>query len=318
MSVAVLVEEKNENTTHTVIMDHLLSLGCSSDFLTLQLLSSDSYEHTDYPVNVLRVLALSAVTTTHVVYVDVDFWESTGMHDILRSKGIRQQLASDDKLALVLPAFQLNRQCREYRDCRDDNIPKMPSTASELVSLLKSHSAAPFDPTNRGGHGSTLYREWLKQSTGELIQIPCVLSNRYEPYLIFRHCSSMPPFQTVFSGYGKNKMTMVMHMRREGFIFKQLGGAFVIHYPHLDSDSRMKWNEMPDSMIVKGASGQWTKKRPSDLSDIEWKSYKRGQVDALFVEFRNWLYNSVPDQSRVPMCEDAQDDDAKLWIDREA
>ena len=59
------------------------------------------------------------------------------------------------------------------------------------------------------------------------------------------------------------------------------------------------------------------KLKPTDVKEhIDWISYKRGQVDALSVEFRNWLAKEIPDQSTLLECEDALDDDSKLWIDR--
>jgi hypothetical protein len=47
---------------------------------------------------------------------------------------------------------------------------------------------------------------------------------------------------------------------------------------------------------------------------IDWTQYKRGQVDKIFVEFRSWLKEVVKEQARVPMCEDAINDDANLWV----
>mmetsp|Transcript_104259 Transcript_104259/g.290409 ORF Transcript_104259/g.290409 Transcript_104259/m.290409 type:complete len:131 (+) Transcript_104259:108-500(+) len=37
----------------------------------------------------------------------------------------------------------------------------------------------------------------------------------------------------------------------------------------------------------------------------------------MFVQFREWLELNVADTSRVGMCDKAQDDDSKLWIDKE-
>jgi hypothetical protein len=285
------------------------------------ILDASLYEDTDYPVNILRNMALSRVTTSHVMYADVDFWESTDLHAILHLPTTRQALAMDPKLALVVPAFQLNRQCWEWRECPEENIPRMPHNLNELAKTIKEKRGAPFDPTNRGGHGSTLYMEWIKQEPGNRLNLPCIRSNRYEPYLAFRYCRELPPFQPLFSGYGKNKMTMVMHMRRSGYQFSQLGGAFVVHYPHLDSTSRMTWNEGPEEMEAhKDAKGRIWRKRPADVHSASWTKFKRGQIDALFVEFREWLHNEIPDEARVPMCKDigksGEDDDARLWIDR--
>ena len=310
MSVAVLT-----NKTLGDVTDELVQMGCNSTQLIVKILSAADYMATDYPVNVLRTIALSQVTTSHVMYVDVDFWESNNLHSVLSFEPIRQSLANDPKLTVVIPAFQLNRQCREWRECPELNIPMMPHSSNDLMELIKARKGSPFDPTNRGGHGSTLYAEWIKQSVGSLLEIPCIRSNRYEPYLAFRHCREVPPFQPAFSGYGKNKMTMIMQLRRMGYIFSQLGGAFVVHYPHLDSQSRMEWNEAPQELYDTNEKGRPIKHAPVDVH-ADWTAYKRGRVDAVFVEFREWLSKEVPDESRVPLCDDAEDDESKLWINR--
>ena len=186
--------------------------GCSAEHLTLQVVQKTTYDPggTEYPVNLLRNLAFSAVRTSHAVYADVDFWPSRDLHSILSNVTVRERLASDGRLAAVIPAFQMNRRCREYADCRERNIPSMPSNREELIRqlTLQKGAVSAFDPTNRGGHGSTRYNAWVDQEDGTFVDLGCVKSNRYEPYLAIRRCAEMPPFQEGFTGYGKNKMTV--------------------------------------------------------------------------------------------------------------
>ena len=186
--------------------------GCSAEHLTLQVVQKATYDPdgTEYPVNLLRNLAFSAVRTSHAVYADVDFWPSRDLHSILSNVTVRERLASDGRLAAVIPAFQMNRRCREYADCRERNIPSMPSNREELIRqlTLQKGAVSAFDPTNRGGHGSTRYNAWVDQEDGTFVDLGCVKSNRYEPYLAIRRCAEMPPFQEGFTGYGKNKMTV--------------------------------------------------------------------------------------------------------------
>ena len=262
------------------------------------------YSEEEYPVNVLRNVALRAVQTSHVVYVDIDFWEATDLQALLQLH--REFLmSSSPKTALLMPAFQVFRQCDEWRDCRDDNIPLMANTREDLIHLLMQGLADPFDPTNPGGHGSTRYRDWLTQTSDTLLPLECALSNRFEPYLVVRYCADLPPFQEVFSGYGKNKMTWIMQLRRMGYTFWQLN-TFLLHYPHLDSMARMHWNG--------GEDGEQLRK-PSD-PDFDWLSTKRGRVDQTFVEFRKWLHRTIPDQTQIPLCANALNDDGRLWLDR--
>jgi hypothetical protein len=304
------------NETVANITQQLVDLGCDASQLKVQTVSASLFPPYDYPVNVLRNKALSVVETSHVMYADVDFWEAKDLLSVLQLEGTRLALAKDPQLALVVPAFQLNRQCREWRDCWEINIPMMPRSKNDLIKLLQKRQASPFDPTNPGGHGSTLYNRWFQQATDELIDIPCVRSNRYEPYLALRYCHSLPPFQEVFTGYGKNKMTFVMHLRRAGYRFQQIP-SFLVHYPHLDSIARMEWNQKPQELEpVVDPQGRKVQKNPTDVQSVDWQQFKRGQVDATFVQFREWLIKTIPNTTRVPCCEDSQDDDSRLWIDR--
>ena len=298
MSVAVFTERSEEQ-----VRQDLQNLHCPVDLISIATVGGYSQE--EYPVNVLRNTALKAVETTHVVYVDIDFWESTDLSHTLHLH--RDVLYADPKAALVVPAFQLNRQCKEWRDCRENNIPVMPKTRIELLDLMFDRKADPFDPTNKGGHGTTRYMDWFDQPADQLLPIECIQSNRYEPYLVFRYCHDLPPFQVAFSGYGKNKMTWVMHLRRAGYKFWQIGESFVVHYPHLDSKSRMHWN---------GGEGGLQMRRPKD-GDVDWLSFKRGQIDHTFILFRKWLNQHVKDAARTPMCKDAMDDDQRLWVDKD-
>lgn len=257
----------------------------------------------DYPVNELRNMAFHAVQTSHLVYVDIDFWVSSDLYRLLHQH--TEALRNDPQLALVLPAFALKRQCRTLHDCPLKNIPHMPLTKIHIMENLLNRTITAFDPTNYGGHGSTHYAEWMDQSDVDLEPIDCVLSNRYEPYLVVRYCRNLPPFQSAFSGYGKNKMTWVMQLRRQGYRFSQLN-SFVCHYPHLDSRSRMAWN----------GNNEIGPPRAKPANDGDLTKYKRGRNDALFVQFKQWLGASVPDHTIVGFCRDHLDDDAKLWVDR--
>jgi hypothetical protein len=326
MSIAIYT-----NRTHQEVADDLKAMNCpvfvvsgdndgdndDSSTITLSVLDATlmGLPSTDYPVNHLRNLAISKVKTSHIIYIDVDFWTSDRLYETLMANGnIRDALAKDPRQALVIPAFQLNRQCREWKDCRDANLPHMPYNLQELSQMLNKKRGNIFDPTNRGGHGSTLYQQWTKQEPGSLLPIPCLQSNRYEPFVVIRKCHELPPFQKEFSGYGKNKMTWMMQLIRNGYSLSQVGGVYLCHYPHLDSNSRQHWNEAPKQLQV-GEQQQVRKPKASD-GNLNLHEFKRGQVDKLFLEFRDWMLQEVPDRSLLHHCETAQDDDSKLWIDR--
>ena len=181
------------------IKTQLIREGCYEPGLTVQVVSKSRYDPTgkEYPVNILRNMAISAVKTSHIVYADIDFWPSADLHEILSKSEMKERFAKDAKLATIIPVFQMFRRCKEYKDCQEKNIPLMPKDKVSLINLIKKREASTFDPTNIGGHGSTKYITWRDQSPATFVDLPCIKSNRYEPYLTFRYCSELPPFQEV-------------------------------------------------------------------------------------------------------------------------
>ena len=104
-------------------------------------------------------------------------------------------------------------------------------------------------------------------------------------------------------------------MRNTGYRFAQLGGAFFVHYPHKDSGSRLEWDKYPPELEFDRSADNMRKARQSGMLDnVNFVQYKRGQIDTLFVRFRTWMKDHVEDEHRVPLCKDAMDDDAKLWV----
>ena len=194
----------------------------------------------------------------------------------------------------------------------------MPKNKDELIALIKKRQASTFDPTNEGGHGSTRYISWKDQEEGKYLDLPCIRSNRYEPYLVLRYCNDLPPFQEGFSGYGKNKMTWAMQLRRSGYLFSQLGEAFLVHYPHLDSKSRLQWNKAPKQLRRVDSTRVGDVLEGKEGKNIDLFEYKRARVDALFLDYKDWLNDNVQDESRVPMCQNSLNDDIRLWVHRES
>lgn len=297
---------------------------CDTNYISIQIVPM-IYSKEDFPVNILRNLAMANVQTTHAVYVDSDFWQDVQLHDKLTNPVVTRHLAYNAKHALVLPAFALRRQCREYRDCQSRNLQRMPLTANDILQgLTVNHTVTAFDPTNYGGHGSTRYSDWIDNVMNEtqdndsvpLMPIDCVISNRYEPYLVVRYCQELPPFQPVFTGYGKNKMTWVMQLRRLGYYLHQLN-SFVIHYPHLDSSARVAWNN--NNNANHDEQQQQLAQTPPMArpkgKHVDYLQYKRGRNDYAFVQFKNWLDTTVGvDRTVVDLCDDHMDDDGNLWI----
>ena len=331
------------NSTRDEIQNQLMEMGCRIEgdtslsaislqtaLVSLEVLDAQAHgSWNNYPVNQLRNLALKAVKTSHITYIDVDFWPSENLHDNLLAPPIKEALLEDPKLALVIPAFQLKRSsdCQdETLDCREEHVPKMPKTSRQLKRMIKNREAEIFDPTNVGGHGSTDYKHWLIHQQDPvfnvedlLYQIPCLKSHRYEPFVTIRYCRELtPPFQQAFSGYGKNKMTWMMQVVASGFSFSQVGGAYLIHYPHAISHSRQDWNKAPKELITSNKKNYSVRRPKASDGNLGFEKYHRGKVDDLYIRFKEWLQEAIPPgEARIELCENAQDDDSKLWIDPE-
>lgn len=82
-----------------------------------------------------------------------------------------------------------------------------------------------------------------------------------------------------------------------------------MHYPHLKSKSRLEWNKKPDGM-----NANMDELPNEERSSIDFSSFKRAQVDSLFLNFKEWLDGTVEDESRTPMCDDSLNDDVRLWV----
>jgi Glycosyl-transferase for dystroglycan len=285
-------QEQAITTAESVRNDLVQQYHCAADKLSVQVVGGFSEQ--EYPTNVMRNTAMQATTTSHVILIDMDFWFPLHLEAYLQS--FASALAADDKLSLVLPAFTLlpqgcdrrNRGNKTFEDCfRQTNVAFMPNTKSDLLRLWKprrkKQRADIF--AKSGHHSSTRYDEWIAQPENQLLPIDCLHSWRYEPYLVFRFCREMPPFQYAFTGYGRNKISWMTHARRLGQRYQQAGGAFVIHFPHAPSKARLTFNGQSEETF----------------------SEKKVQVNKLYLDFVQWLNNTVPMDATMPMCKGAME-----------
>jgi hypothetical protein len=283
------------NVGQDEILEKLKLMGCDPEYIHLQTLSPEDHSKVDYPINQLRNMALGGVATSHALLLDVDLWESADLFDTLNSPSVRKALSEDPKLAMVIPAFETqDPKCGTSAKCRAKKLYGIPRDFEDLVIGLGSNKALPYDPTNFSRQGSTNYRRWMKQNYGELVDIPCVSSDQYQPYMVVRLCDDLPPFQERFSGHGRNNMAWMLHLRRLGYRLQQVDGSFITHFPHLSSQARLEWEKEPDTTDGGAA--------------IDLTKSLRGRTDHTFLAFKKWLEANVADASRLSKCEDFNDD----------
>ena len=77
-------------------------------------------------------------------------------------------------------------------------------------------------------------------------------------------------------------------------------------------ESRLEWAKKPDALIKNPKSA--SKFKDADQNNIDWGSFKRSRVDALYLDFKKWLDQSIEKEPRVSICDDATDDDVSLWV----
>jgi hypothetical protein len=106
-----------------------------------------------------------------------------------------------------------------------------------------------------------------------------------------------------------------MQLRKVGYKFSQIGGAFLVHYPHSSSKARREWSKLSDGS--RAANGGKT--IPSDAPEeaahkLDLGKFHRARIDKLFLDFKQWLNENVDDESRTPMCANVDNDDNLLWV----
>mmetsp|Transcript_29196 Transcript_29196/g.79015 ORF Transcript_29196/g.79015 Transcript_29196/m.79015 type:complete len:476 (+) Transcript_29196:101-1528(+) len=269
---------------------------CEADQLTIATLSTNDEPSSalpSYPSYQLRNLAIQGIQTTHVISLDIQMWTSSDLYETLNTPSIVQQLAENPRLAIVLPAFEMDvTKCSSHQDC----IRKVPLSFESLVIKLSQKEATIMDPLDFSRQGSTIYRSWVKQGYGNLFDIGCVSSSYYEPVLAVRYCESLPPFQEVLQvkkekdgiiGKDDLKSTWLLHMLRLGYSLKQLGGAFVIDVPSED--------DQPTRNIDSTRNGD---------DESFGSSLRKATRDYTRADFIEWLNHSIPDNRSVQKCDD--------------
>ena len=127
-----------------------------------------------YPINILRSLALKHVQTDYVFLLDVDFVPSVGANDriarMMQSMEHQEQqqakhntnnnneVSRHAKTMYILPAFQ---QFPENGTNTVKNVSTVPSTKKELLYAIQQHRADIFLKNWKRAHLATNYPRWL-------------------------------------------------------------------------------------------------------------------------------------------------------------
>eukprot|EP00750_Incisomonas_marina_P000542 INCI10413.1.p1 GENE.INCI10413.1~~INCI10413.1.p1 ORF type:complete len:394 (-),score=47.78 INCI10413.1:125-1306(-) len=212
-----------------------------------------------FPVNRLRNIGIDAVKTSHFFYLDIDFWPASDLEQRVNAYAAANSpyapLFAQDHTAVVVPAFNMmpleRGGCQFANSCRQSYQRQAPKKMRDLRECLHLQQCQIFDVSrNPGGHSSTNTPFWLRMTDPAasptsppdlLYKIPCFQSVKYEPYVLLKRSAVLPRFDERFSGYGKNKIEFVEHLRFLNFSFVVLPELFVVHLPHEKSKSFEKW-----------------------------------------------------------------------------
>ena len=219
-----------------------------------------------YPINSMRNTAIEYSDTSHYLLLDVDMWPSLELRDKLL-EALRETCpdCSSRRSAIVVPAFSIRDKFDRYDVLRHLTLEQaknhthtMPDSFESLAEC--SRRTAYVSLTNRFpdylcgifggeinhyGHSSTRVFQWWKQSSPR--KLSCIESDRYEPYVVlprseFKHLR----YDTAFTGYGGNKIELIIRLRLMGFSFYVIDRGFVFHHPHPLSKSKVVWWSHPE------------------------------------------------------------------------
>ena len=186
------------------------------------------YDVNVFPRNVLRNVAIDYTYTTHVLILDIDFVISENAH-----KNIKNQLMKldkqpnifgqeDKKHALVVPAFEVDidfnqtlaKNKRELREKKNNGTPYTPFLRK---TKLKAHQATDYP------------RWYTKYKTLYPVE---GYHPDYEPYVVIKKDTNLPPFWEHFTGFGRNKLEWIEELYLSGYQFLVIPDCFIVHKNH--------------------------------------------------------------------------------------
>jgi len=176
----------------------------------------------DYPINMMRNVAIEYSVTKYILVLDVDFIPSqTTFADINTHV---DSLMKKDKVSmnvLVIPAFEKQLPIEESWI--------LPDSKRELIEIKAEYHVKPFHVSGfPEGHGPTDFLRWYTCNAS--YSIPYQF--KFEPYLVVQKSSMFPPFWEHFFGFGKNKLAWVEELALIGYEFHVLPQSFLIHINH--------------------------------------------------------------------------------------
>ncbi|KAK8809789.1 hypothetical protein WA158_000732 [Blastocystis sp. Blastoise] len=258
----------------------------SRDIYKSTLIENDRIQYTwysisrsDYPYNTLRNMAISKVITSHYYVSDVDFFPEPNLYTHLLE--IPETFLSDEWLAVIVPAFEIRSGRINSKtlalgfEAGHAVVPKNKKRLNMCISLGTCRVFRPNQPFH-----SYYYDSWYTQSSSTFItMVQCFKTNVQEPYVMVKRSSHLPSFDERFSGYGKDKISWIEHLRYIGYKFGILVNGFGVDIPHIKSQYYDTW-----------------------VQELTYNGRKSLSSEKHYTEFLRELY-SQPDRSVVHICD---------------
>ncbi|KYQ88174.1 putative glycosyltransferase [Tieghemostelium lacteum] len=223
LSVAVFI--LNEDKDIDILEKYVSNCPILQEFCDFHLLLAN---HTRYPVNNLRNLAIQNSKTEFVFNLDVDFLPPLGLHQYIREHIHKQKnditysnSEDESKFAFVVPSFSSSIHPKNHPD---DKL--------KLTELVYQHLV---EPSNLklcwNCHSPTNFTHWFQSNEAYQIRYKWI----YEPYLIYNRTNA-PTFDERLKGYGFDKNSHSFVLAVSGYRFIVLPHAFIIHINHESSN----------------------------------------------------------------------------------
>ncbi|KAK8809501.1 hypothetical protein WA158_000444 [Blastocystis sp. Blastoise] len=197
----------------------------------------------DYPINLLRNIAIESIETSHFWVADMDMWPNWDLYDTL--VGLPMELLQDDKLAIIVPAFSYKHYftingCLSVLTCALLVKNEFPTNKAELAQCLRRGNCSPF---RHDTHTHDYYFKGWKDVPSNISVTPveCFPNIGQEPYVALKKTPTMPYFDPRFINYGYNKVQWIETLRYSGYKFAVLSQSYAIDIPHPDSKYALNW-----------------------------------------------------------------------------
>lgn len=199
-------------------------------------------ENLAYPNNRLRNLALSTVTTSHVLVTDIDIIPSVSLdQQFMQFLHLSGRVLKDP--VFVVPVFESkNSRINQW-------------TLSRLMDEWQSGTVRQFYvETCPQCQGPTQYTSWIDRQSHSTSQpmtsVKSVYVPGWEPFVILR-TATHPKYDERFQRFGYNRMSAVCELYMSGRSFYVLDKGFLVHDGfkvedgfHADKDRELKANEL--------------------------------------------------------------------------